>query len=164
MSRLTKSLQCFTTVWLLTAVFGCGTTATQDSHPLLSNSASDAVARVYFLRSDPGFRGVMGNAFKISLANQELLTIAKGEYTLVYLKPYAGEVSVESSTVVNQGGINTQMKVKESQPFAFDESETYYIAFKETPRGYVPYTLSEDAARKLAIDLQPVGNAISEPL
>jgi len=157
-------------IFLVAAINGCGTTAIKESHPLLANSSVGNIAKVYFIRPDPGFRGVMGNAITISLGGQELLTIAKGEYTLVYLKYYSGDVTVESSTVVNRGGMNTQVTVKESLPFKFDESKTYYITFKEYQRGmmqgtsYIPFSITEDVARNLASKLNPIGKAIAASL
>ena len=164
MYDITKFARRFVAGIMLSLVAGCGSTATMESHPLLANASNDDSATVYFLRSDPGFQGVMGNAFKISLAGQQLLTLAKGEYTVVSLKPWSGNVTVESSTVVNQSGMNTQVAVKESQPFAFAASQTYYIGFKESPRGCVPLSISEDDARKLASKLKPVGMAATSPL
>lgn len=164
MYRLIKFARLFAAGIMLSLFAGCGSTATTESHPLLASPSNSDSTRVYFLRSDPGFQGVMGNAFKISLAGQQLLTIAKGEYTVVYLKPWSGNVTVESSTVVNQGGMNTQVAVKESQPFTFDQSRTYYIGFRESARGYVPYTITEEDARKLASKLKPVGMAVTTPL
>ncbi len=170
MRVLAKHLRHFTTGLLVFLVAACGTTTIKESHPLVANSSVGNVAKVYFIRPDPGFRGVMGNAFTISLGGQELLTIAKGEYTLVYLKYYSGDVSVESSTVVNRGGMNTQVTVKESLPFKFDESKTYYIRFKENQKGmmqgtsYIPYSILEDVARNLASKLNPIGKAVAAPL
>ncbi len=170
MRVLTKYRRHFTTGLLVWLVAGCGSTAIKESHPLLANSSVPNIAKVYFIRPDPGFRGVMGNAFTISLGGQELLTIAKGEYTLVYLKCYSGDVTVESSTVVNRGGMNTQVTVKESLPFKFDESKTYYITFKEYQKGmmqgtsYIPYNIVEDVAQNLASDLTPIGKAVAAPL
>jgi len=166
----TKYLRYFITGLLVFLAAGCGTTAIKESHSLLANSSVDNIAKVYFIRPDPGFRGVMANAFTISLGGQELLTIAKGEYTLVYLKYYSGDVTVESSTVVNRGGKNTQVTVKESLPFKFDESKTYYITFREYQKGmmqgasYIPYSITEDAARNLASKLKPIGKAVAAPL
>ena len=170
MRVLTKYLRHFTTGLLVLLVAGCGTTAIKESHPLLANSSVGNIAKVYFIRPEPGFRGVMGNAFTISLGGQELLTIAKGEYTLVYLKYYSGDVTVGSSTVVKRDGMNTQVTVKESLPFKFDESKTYYITFEEYQRGmmqgtsYIPYSITEDVARNLASKLNPIGQAVAAPL
>ena len=67
-------------------------------------------------------------------------------------------------SIINQSGMNTQVKVKESQPFTFNVSEIYYITFRESPRGYVPYSVSEDAARTMANGLTPIGSAAAATL
>lgn len=164
MHKLTKCLRHITAGLTVFLVVGCGTTATKESHPSLANSSDSDAAKVYFLRTNPGFNGVVGNAFKISLAGQELLTIAKGEYILVHLKNYSGDVVVESTQVIDQRRMNTQVTVEESGSFTFDESRTYYIAFRESYTGYIPYEVSEGAARDLAASLKPVGAAIAAPL
>jgi len=148
MGLLTKYLRVFTTVLFVFLVAGCTTTAINESHSLLANSSDGNIAKVYFIRPDSGDRGVMGNAFNIYLSGKKLLTIANGEYTLVYLKYYSGDVIVESYTVINRGGRNTQVLVKESQPFKFEESKTYYVTFKEYERGmrqgtsYIPNSIT----------------------
>lgn len=170
MKMIIKSFKHLTTVFLVLLIVGCGSTAIIKSHPLLTIPSIDKVVKVYFIRPDPGFRGVMGNAFTILLDEQELLTIAKGEYTLVYLKPYSGIVTVESTTVINRGGMNSQTTVKESLPFKFDEGKTYYITFNEHQRGmmqgtsHIPVSITRDAARNLASKLKPIGKAINAPL
>ncbi len=151
-------------------VSACGTTEIKKSHPLLADSEAGNIVKVYFIRPDPGFLGVAGNAFTILLSGNELLTIAKGEYTLVNLKPYSGDITVESTTVVNRSGMNTQITVKESLPFKFESGNTYYITFEAYERGmmqgvsYIPRSIAENTARKLAGKLKPIGKAISNPL
>ncbi len=170
MSLLTRYLKFFTAGLFLSLVSGCMTTAINESHSLLAQSSDGDIAKVYFIRPDSGFRGVMGDAFTIILGGKRLLTIANGEYTLVYLNYYSGDVTVESSTVMNQGARNIPVTVKESLPFKFDESKTYYITFKEKERGvrqgtsYIPISITEDDARKLASKLKPVGKAVTAPL
>lgn len=170
MNKFTKYLVYFVNGLLVFLVVGCGSTGIKESHPLLARSSVGDIAKVYFIRPDPGFRGVGGNAFTIFLDGRELLTIAKGEYTLVNLKYFSGDVTVESSTVVNRGGMNTLVTVEESLPFKFDESKTYYITFKEHQKGllqgtsYVPHSITEDVARNLARKLKPIGMAVNAPL
>jgi len=137
---------------------------------LLAQSSDQGFVKVYFLRTDPGFDGVSGNALTISLAGQDLLTLAKGEYALVYLKNYSGDVTVESSTVALRGGLNTWVKAKEAQHFDFAWPQTYYITFRKvlsdlgsgTP--YVAQRITEDVAQDLARQLKPVGGAANHPL
>ena len=47
---------------------GCaGTTSVQQSHTLMASAGTSEAAKVYFLRPDPGFRGVMDKPLTISL-------------------------------------------------------------------------------------------------
>ena len=101
----------------------CGFMAVIESHPSLAGAGDGNTAKVYFLRPDIGFYGVVGNAFSISLNGKELLTLEKGEYTLIYLQPVSGVVTVEASTVISHVGMNVMTKVKESRPFWFDRRD-----------------------------------------
>jgi len=163
--------------WLLISlslsfIAACGTTAIVESHPALAQTDGSNVAKVYFLRPDIGYRGVMGNAFSISLDSKELLTLAKEEYALLYLSPLSGTVTVESSTVISQDGMNAMTKVKESRPFSFDAGQTYYLAFSVNQRdwfsgggvSYSPILISDGAASEAANGLKPVGKAIQDPI
>ena len=104
----------------------CGTT-TVASHPSLAPTGDGNAARVYFLRPDIGYTGVMQRAFTLSLDGKDLLTLATGEYALAYLKPASAIVTVESWTVPY--GSSAMTKVKESRPFLFEAGKTYYLAF-----------------------------------
>lgn len=163
--------------WLFVALFlaltaACGTTAIVESHPALAKNGEIEVAKVYFLRPDIGYRGVARNAFSISLDNQNLLTLATGEYALVYLRPMSATLTVESSTVVRQGGANVMTRVQESVPFAFEAGQTYYLAFVGKQQGwmsggavsYLPVLMSRTAATATASGLKPVGSAVQEPI
>ena len=157
---------------VLLFISACGTTAIVESHPAFSPQGEGNVAKVYFLRPDIGYRGIAGNAFSISLDGKELLTLAKGEYALVYLKPASLTVTVESSTVVNQRGMNQMTGIKESQPFSFEAGKTYHVAFRQNQRewlsgggvSYIPVPVSDATAAEAAIGLKPVGKAMQEPI
>lgn len=170
MMALARCLRYTTWSLFVFAMTGCGTTAVIDTHPLIAHSPDSEIAKIYFLRTDPGFDGVGGNAYTISLGGQDLLTIAKGEYALTYLKNYSGDVTVESSTVVYRGGLNTWVKIEESQHFNFQGPETYYVTFRKVYNdsimgaSYIPLSITEDIAKRLARELKPVGNARNQPL
>lgn len=150
----------------------CGTTAVMESHPSLIQAGGSDSAKVYFLRPDIGYHGVMQNAFSISLGDKELLTLANGEYALVHLRSVAGLVTVESSTV--QSGVQT--RVKESRPFSFEAGQTYYVAFQANRPGvvgamlfgggtsYVPVLVTAAEARKAADQTKPIGRAVQDPI
>ena len=170
MNTLTKRLRYFAYGLFVFVVSGCGTTAIMETHPLLADPLNDKAAKVYFIRPDSGFDGVRGNAYKISLDGQNLLTIAKGEYTLVSLKEYSGDMTVESSDVVNRGGLNSWTKVKGSRRFHFEGSKTYYITFSQglhdpfQGTAYFPVGMTEIDAKKMANTLKPIGAAVAHPL
>jgi len=170
MKALARYLRYSTCCLFVFAIAGCGTTAIIDTHPLIAQSPDSEIAKINFLRTDPGFDGVGGNAFTISLGGEDLLTIAKGEYALTYLKNYSGDVTVESSTVVYRGGLNTWIKVEESQHFNFEGPKTYYVTFSkifnDTIMGtsYIAQSITEDIAKRLARELKPVGDAMAHPL
>lgn len=153
----------------LSFIAACGTTTTIESHPALARSGESNVAKVYFLRPDIGYRGVRGNAFLITLDGKELLTLAKGEYTLVHLLPVSGVVTVESSTVISG---NVMTKVKESRPFSFEAGKSYYVAFRVNQHGdyrgggssYIPILITDAAAIEVANGLKPIGKAMQEPI
>lgn len=151
-------------------ILGCGVTAISKSHPLIAKKSNPEAALVYFMRTDPGFRGVMGNAFSIILNKKELLTLAKGEYTLVHLKPFSGGLTVRSDTVVSIGGRNTMTKVSETSPVNFSAGKLHYILFMENRRGpfrgstFVPVKISRNRAVRIANQLKPIGNALRFPL
>jgi len=153
-------------------IAACGTTAIVESHPALAPSNETNAAKVYFLRPDIGYRGVAGNAFSIAMDGQELLTLAKGEYALVHIRPFSGTLTVESSTVVNQSGRNVMTNVKELQPFSFEAGKTYYVTFRQNQQGwlsgggssYIPILISSEEAKRTANGLKPVGKALQESI
>ena len=53
----------------------CGTTTVVTSHPSLAPPGDGKAAKVYFLRPDIGYTGVMRMAFTLSLDDKELLTL-----------------------------------------------------------------------------------------
>ena len=156
----------------LVFISACGTTAVVESHPALAPPNETNPARVYFLRPDIGYPGVMGNAFSIAMEGREMLTLAKGEYTLVYIRPISGTLTVESTTVVNQSGRNVMTKAKESQSFSFEAGKTYHVAFRRNQQGwlngggssYIPVLISGEEAKMAAVGLKPVGKAMQAPI
>lgn len=172
MKSITRSCRWLSLGALLALTAACGSTAVVESHPALAKSGETDVAKVYFLRPDIGYRGVERNAFLISLDGQGLLTLATGQYVLVQLRPMSATLTVESSTVVRQGGANVMTRVQESVPFVFEAGKTYYLAFVGKQQGwmsgggvsYLPTLMSRTAATATANGLKPVGSAVQEPI
>ena len=146
---------------------GCaGSTSLRPSHPLIVSEGATGRAKVYFIRPDPGFRGVMDMPVTISLGGAELLSLAKGQYTLIPLASGSTEVKVESYTVV--GPSNTMTLVSTTTQLTFAPGATQYLVFELVPRGilagsvFLPRQVSRDSAQDAVRGLTPVGMAIGE--
>ena len=113
--------------------------------------------------------GIMGKALSISANDQELLTLAKGEYTLVYLQPFTGALVTKSSAVVMRGGQNVATTVKSTEAVSFAAGETYCLVFMRrddfsSGTTFVPVSVPCDRVRGVAGDVKPVGEAVRFPL
>ena len=159
--------------WWLGVATSClasctGTTSIQEGHPLLAAVDAPNIAKVYFLRPDPGFRGVMDRPLKIRCDDQDLLALAKGQYTLLALKPGVTQMSLSFFTVV--GPLNTLTPRSTTTTLTLSSGTTKYLVFELAPGGisggstFIAKESSRDFARKIAKDLSPVGLAISTPL
>jgi len=160
---------------VLVSAGGCvGSTVIQSSHPLIAREGATETAKVYFIRPDPGLYGVMDMPVSISLAGAELLTLAKGQYTLVQLAAGTTELKANSYTV---DGAGSMTKVSSNTQLSFSSGETHYLVFEMVPRpiplfgrpgGFV--FLPRRVSRGSALDavqgqgLTPVGAAVAEPI
>ena len=104
----------------------------------------------------------------IILAGAELLSLAKGQYTLLSLKPGGAEMKVNSYTVA--GLSNTMTPVTTTTQLTFSPGTTQYLVFDLVPRGtlagsvFVPRTTSRDRAVQTVRGLDPIGAAVREPI
>jgi len=165
-------------VWMplvVTSVVGCvGKTSVEATHPLIAADAAGENAKVYFLRPDPGFRGVMDMPVTISLGGTKLLKLAKGQYTLLPLASGTFEITVNSYTVAGQS--NAMTPVSTTTELTFPPRTTHYLLFELVPRQLEPFgggnpgsevrprEVSRESALEVAQALTPVGMAIDEPI
>jgi len=159
------------TIVLLTivAAAGCaGTTSLKENHPFIASDSDKETAKVYFIRPDPGFSGIMDRPVTISLGGSELLSLAKGQYTLLNLKPGNAEIKVDAHTVV--GPTNTMTPVSTTAQLDIPPESTLYLVFELVSRGplngsaFVPFSVSRDRALEAIQGLNPIGMAINEPV
>lgn len=149
-------------LFLMTA---CGTTAVVDSHSRLARADEINKAKVYFLGPDIGYFGLEGNALSIWFDGEKLVNLAKGEYTLVYLQPGSGIMTVDSM-VVRYANL---VRVTASEQVSFEAGKTYHIAVckrhgpLEGPLGY-PVRIDSSYANQGSNALKPVGVAEHETL
>lgn len=154
---------------VVASVAGCGgSTSVHPTHPLIAAGGAVERTKVYFIRPDPGFRGVMDMPVTISLGGAELLTLAKGQYTLIPLASGSAEMKVESYTVA--GPSNRMTPVSTTTQLTFSPRGTQYLVFELVPRGwlagsvFLPHQVSRDRALDTVRGLTPVGMAIDEPI
>jgi hypothetical protein len=114
--------------------------------------------------------GVADMPLSIRADGDELLTLTKGQYTLLYLRTVTVDLTVASYTVVGVAEKNTMTKVQTTKRFGFAPGETYYLLFAPMPRGFMdgyefpPQAISETSAVNAARGLVPIGLAIAEPI
>lgn len=154
---------------IIALLSGCaGTTSVQQSHPLFAPAGAADGAKVYFIRPDPGFRGVMDKPLTISLGGAEILALAKGQYTLLLLKPGTSQMKLDFHTVV--GPSNTMTPASTTFPLTVSPGRAEYLVFELVPRGlgagstFVPRQVPRDRAIEVARGLSAVGMAVREPL
>jgi hypothetical protein len=153
----------------LAALAGCaGTTSIQGTHPLIATAATHDRTRVYFIRPDPGFQGVMDFPLTVVLGGAELMKLAKDSYTLLTLE--SGGVALKLEYFAVAGPSNRMTSVSTSAELSLVPGKTEYLVFELAPRdaasgpGFVPRLVSRERALDLAQGLLPVGAAIADPL
>ena len=106
--------------------------------------------------------GMADNRVSITLNQEPLLELVKGEYTFIDLVPGKADIAITNQTTYGPSHkINREIR---SRPFSFTAGQTYYIAV--TPidgefRGvrFVPREIDFSEASTLADHARGVGNA-----
>ena len=138
-------------------------------HHLVSAAGEPLFATVYFLR--PLTERAMGfsdDALTISLDGTKLLTLEKGDYTLVYMRPRVRTtMTVENLTEV--GPYWKPKRMDKNYQFGFTAGETYFIVFEPVDgefRGvyFTARNVDQFTAKQLAQNLRPSGKARKAPL
>lgn len=115
---------------IMVTLAGCAATKMASDHPLIEKNSQAAHATVYFIR--PLTERVMGfpdNPLTIEFDNDQLLALAKGEYSLVHMKPR----EITTMTLKSLTTVGPDWRVKEmvkSQKWSFTAGATYYIVLK----------------------------------
>jgi hypothetical protein len=158
-------------VWLSLLITGCGSTAINESNSMLAGSGAVDAATVYFLRPDFGESGFEASTLTLSLRGEKLLTLAKGNYALVSLRPGAGEITVEAMAHYSESATKTEMRtVKEGGLFQFDAGKTYHVALcrryrgRQSGKSSFPFLVDAKDAGSISTGLTPSGDAVQRPL
>lgn len=172
------------------ALTGCSVTGTRvdTAHHLVSAAPETQFATVYFLR--PPTERAMGfsdNALTVKVDGTKLLTIDKGEYTVVYMRPRVRTaVTLENLTEVGptknalamsdydaanwvQRGTWPVTEMSKSYDIALEAGKTYFLLLEPVDgefRGVFFALRSVDAftAQQVAHDMRAIGEAKRAPL
>ncbi len=155
---------------------GCGSsTGPIATHSLAAEPANPGSARVYFLRPDPGFLpsgGLAGSrAVDVEINGESLLSLARGEYALVHIKPSRVAVTVKAwANDRNMSGGSSLGRPAQTRPFVFSARQTYFIVVRPWARGsllgpgYAPEAVDLATAQEMAQALTPAGAAVQQPV
>lgn len=173
------------------AMTGCGTmsgTRVNSEHHLVSQAPETQFATVYFMR--PPTERAMGfsdNTLTVKVDGSELLTLDKGDYTLVYMRPRVRtSVTLENLTEVGptksaatmsdhdthnwiQRGTWPVQPMSKTYDFEFSPGKTYYLVLEPVDGEFrgVFFTLSSIdafAAKQMIGGMRPMGDAKRAPL
>ncbi len=156
----------------LAGLNGCSlfsSTRVDASNPAVVQDPDRPHAKVYYIR--PRTERKMGeadNALKIDLGNRHLLTLVKGEYTLVNLMPGKVSITVNSLTAMYLKA-TVLRKMHRTEDFTFEAGKTYYIVMQMVNgefRGIydLPVEVEAMKARRIIKYLRAVGQAKSDPI
>ncbi|HFQ92352.1 MAG TPA: hypothetical protein ENK29_05695 [Chromatiales bacterium] len=153
---------------LIALLTACASTRIEDGHPLVREAPESEVAKVYFIR--PRTERTMGfadNRLPVEADRFHLMTLAKGEYTMVPMVP--GTVWISVTSMTHWGPRNEIKEMSRSRQFEFKAGETYFIVFNLVDgefRGafFLPEAVDIYTARELTRNMLPVGRARQAPV
>ena len=164
-------VRCALTLVIASLAACVGTTTIRENHPVIASATATEQTRVYFMRPDPGFRGVMDRPLTINVDGRELVSLAKGQYALLPLKSGGVEMTLDSYTVA--GFNNTLTAVSNIAPVTLPAGSTLYLIFVLVLRDpldvmagsvFAPRPVSREIALEISRGLSPVGMAVRQPI
>ena len=144
-------------------------TKVNTANSFVKTAGETQYSTVYFLR--PLTERAMGfsdNALTINVGGSKLLSLEKGDYTVVYMRPrIQATVIVENETEV--GPYWRTKKMSKDYDFGFTAGETYFIVLEPVDgefRGvyFTARTVDLFTAKQLAHNLRPAGEARKAPI
>jgi hypothetical protein len=144
-------------------------TKVNTANRFVSAAGEKQFCTVYFLR--PLTERAMGfsdNALTIDMDGNKLLTLEKGDYALIYMRPRErATMTVENETEV--GPFWLTKKMTKNYEFGFSAGETYFIVLEPVDgefRGVYFTAKNVDlfTAKQLVQNLRPAGEARKAPI
>jgi hypothetical protein len=152
-------------IGLFFVITGCGSTSVNDDHILVESEDGNPAANVYFIRPFTyRERGISDNPVKIELNRKELITLGKGEYTLVHIKPVDATITTRSFTMHTNKLM--PVEISRSANMHFEHGQTYFIHIRQVNeefRGvyYLPELIGLETAKRMTAELRADGAARS---
>lgn len=147
---------------------GCSVTKVNQAHSLVQADAAGAFARVYFIRPNTEHPlGFADNALSVLVDGEELVSLGKGEYTLVYLKPRNVSVSLRNFTQT-RGRWELEEMIR-TAAFTFESGQTYFVLARPVDgefRGayFLPEVIDLFSAKQASAHLKAAARAVKEPI
>lgn len=138
------------------------------SHPLVQHDLTVLYATLYFIRPKTEHaQGFADAPLKISVDGKKLMSLAKAEYTLLYIKPRSVDITMSNKTQTRGRWEVEEMKT--TRHFDFKAGETYFILAQPIDgefRGtrFVPTALNTAEAKRASRYLSPVGKALKNQI
>lgn len=153
-------------------VAGCASSSLVKEHSLYisedSELAESEVATLYILRPrSERSRGIADKAVEVKLKGATLISMSKGEYTRIRVKPYRGVLTVASLTMF--AAEITPREVTRSVTVKFDSGQTYFIHLHELNEEFrgvytIPQLTDLSTAKQLIEHMDPIGEAVLFPI
>lgn len=147
---------------------GCSLTKVNMAHSLVQGDPEGAYAKVYFIRPHTEHPlGFADNALAVLVDGEALVSLVRGEYTLVYLKPRRVNVTLRNFTQTR--GRWELEEMERSAPFTFESGQTYFVLARAMDgefRGahFWPEAIDMVAAKQLSRHLKAADRAANEPI
>ena len=149
-------------------ISACAVTQVNLKHGMVQGDLSKPYAKVYFIR--PFTEHPMGfsdNDLAVDVDGKRLMSLTKGEYTLVYLKPR--DITITMTIPAQVRGRWEVTDMSQSRRFNLEPGQTYYINARLLDgefRGarFIPTAMSRHEAQQAVRHLRAVGDAVSVPV
>lgn len=166
-----KSFVALLVAGLVLLLQGCASSSVQTEHPLyisMGAQLEEDVATLYFIRPrTERSRGYADKAVDVKMKGKTILSMSKGEYTRIRIKPYRGVLTVASITMFAAEAMPRE--VERSLMVRLEGNQTYFIQLEEQNEEFrgiytIPKIIDLATAKSLVEYMRPFGEAELFPL
>jgi len=152
-------------VSIMLIIGGCSLTSINKKHFLIETNKEKPASTVYFIRPFTyRERGIADNPVKIALNRKKLISLGKGEYTMLRIKPIDATITTRSYTKFTNKFEPIEMT--RSANMSFESGQTYFIHIRQVNeefRGvyYLPELVGLKTAKRITEGVHAIGGARS---